>query len=314
MVLSALYLMTAGKMMKRFLLLITAAVLCFCLNFAQSAFAANDNAKYTLTVEVKDKKGIGVILASDGSFLTTFELIKNADYIKAKTQNGKTYIVDGYRYLSPKNNAAILTLKKANKLPYIKYKDLNEINVNDVSIPNSVFVSHIADKKRINTKNINWTKFTAQKLNKDELEEFIDYAEKNDDIPMLYKYLEPYASKCDIPSYRYTLLGTLAISGYLDNPKGNKHLVDNAAKWFALSINSGKNVDASAYGLFLASILRGDTEDIDSVYSFMKTLTFRKALGQLNKINHCKEGDYKCVRAGLFNMCKHLQMLTRKGY
>lgn len=55
-------------------------------------------------------QGSGVILNSDGTFVTCFHVIAKADYIKVKTTNGEEYYVDGFKYINPLEDIAILTL------------------------------------------------------------------------------------------------------------------------------------------------------------------------------------------------------------
>ena len=55
-------------------------------------------------------QGSGVILNSDGTFVTCFHVIAKADYIKVRTINGEEYYVDGFKYINPLDDIAILTL------------------------------------------------------------------------------------------------------------------------------------------------------------------------------------------------------------
>lgn len=69
-------------------------------------------------------QGSGVILNSDGTFVTCFHVIAKADYIKVRTTNGEEYYVDGFKYINPLDDIAILTLNTNNtnfvpiSLPY----------------------------------------------------------------------------------------------------------------------------------------------------------------------------------------------------
>ena len=70
--------------------------------------------KSMLYIEALNSKsgsqGSGVILNSDGTFVTCFHVIAKADYIKVRTINGEEYYVDGFKYINPLDDIAILTL------------------------------------------------------------------------------------------------------------------------------------------------------------------------------------------------------------
>ena len=78
--------------------------------------------KSMLYIEAPNSKGgsqgSGVILNSDGTFVTCFHVIAKADYIKVKTTNGEEYYVDGFKYINPLEDIAILTLN-TNKNDFI---------------------------------------------------------------------------------------------------------------------------------------------------------------------------------------------------
>lgn len=71
--------------------------------------------KSILYIETQDGSGSGIILDEDGTFVTCFHVIANADYITAKTKDGASYKVNGYKYLDPVNDVAILTLSTTKK-------------------------------------------------------------------------------------------------------------------------------------------------------------------------------------------------------
>lgn len=75
--------------------------------------------KSMLYIEAPNAKGgsqgSGVILNSDGTFVTCFHVIAKADYIKVKTTNGEEYYVDGFKYINPLEDIAILTLNTTKK-------------------------------------------------------------------------------------------------------------------------------------------------------------------------------------------------------
>lgn len=91
--------------------------------------------KSMLYIEAQNPKGgsqgSGVILNSDGTFVTCFHVIAKADYIKVKTTNGEEYYVDGFKYINPLEDIAILTLNTSKKdfipitIPY-SYSQIGE--------------------------------------------------------------------------------------------------------------------------------------------------------------------------------------------
>ena len=79
----------------------------------------NQKVKSMLYIEAPDSKGgsqgSGVILNSDGTFVTCFHVVAKANYIKVKTTNGEEYYVDGFKYINPLDDIAILTLNTTKK-------------------------------------------------------------------------------------------------------------------------------------------------------------------------------------------------------
>lgn len=68
-----------------------------------------------LYIETQDSRGSGIILKEDGTFVTCFHVIANADYINVKTKDGSKYKVNGYKYINIKDDVAILTLATTKK-------------------------------------------------------------------------------------------------------------------------------------------------------------------------------------------------------
>ena len=94
-------------------------------------FAKNASDVYSLNsdsilfVNTQDALGTGVVLKEDGTFVTCFHVIATADYVKVKTKNGEEYKVDGYKYIDPNNDVAILTLKTTKTFRPIKISTQN---------------------------------------------------------------------------------------------------------------------------------------------------------------------------------------------
>ena len=90
------------------------------------------NVQSMLYIETKNGSGSGVILENDGTFVTCFHCIAEADFIKVKTPDGKEYYVDGFKYINPLSDVAILTINSTDK------------NFVPIKIPNGL--SNVGDK------------------------------------------------------------------------------------------------------------------------------------------------------------------------
>ena len=110
--------------MKKFF--ISVLLLLFGCSFSLAKSASdiyNVNSESILFVSTQDTIGTGVLLKEDGTFITCFHVINGADYIKIKTKNEKEYNVNGYKYIDPNNDIAILTLKTTNTFKPIKISE-----------------------------------------------------------------------------------------------------------------------------------------------------------------------------------------------
>lgn len=101
--------------MKKILIL----MLAFCATAVYAIMPANklyeDKVKSVLFIETQSGTGSGIVLKDDGTFVTCFHVISNADYINVKTKDGRTYKVTGYKYLNPQTDIAILTINSRTK-------------------------------------------------------------------------------------------------------------------------------------------------------------------------------------------------------
>ena len=84
-----------------------------------------------LFIATQDSSGSGAILKDDGTFVTCFHVIANADYIFAKSEDGAIYYVNGYRYLDPKTDVAILTLDTKRKFIPFSLNPSNNIKIGE---------------------------------------------------------------------------------------------------------------------------------------------------------------------------------------
>lgn len=108
--------------------------------FAPANKLYEEKVQSVLFIETQSGTGSGIILKDDGTFVTCFHVISNADYINAKTKDGKTFKVTGYKYLNPKDDIAILTINSKNKFKPITLN--SEIKIGDV-------IYTIANPKRL---------------------------------------------------------------------------------------------------------------------------------------------------------------------
>lgn len=98
-------------------------------NSASSIYS--NNVSSVLYVETQDSSGSGVILKEDGTFVTCFHVIANADYIMAKLEDGSIYYVNGFRYINPLSDVAILTLDTTRKFTPIAINPMNNLKIGE---------------------------------------------------------------------------------------------------------------------------------------------------------------------------------------
>ena len=98
-------------------------------NSASSIYS--NNVSSVLYLETQDSSGSGVILKEDGTFVTCFHVIANADYIMAKLEDGSIYYVNGFRYINPLSDIAILTLDTTRKFTPITINHMNNLKIGE---------------------------------------------------------------------------------------------------------------------------------------------------------------------------------------
>lgn len=69
-----------------------------------------ENVKSMVYVKTQDRQGSGVIVQADGTFVTCFHIIADADYIKVQMNDGSVYNVTGFKYINPIDDIAVLTI------------------------------------------------------------------------------------------------------------------------------------------------------------------------------------------------------------
>ncbi len=89
------------------------------------------NVSSVVYVQTQDSSGSGVILKDDGTFVTCFHVIANADYIIVKLEDGSMYYVNGFRYINPLSDVAILTLDTKRKFVPISINSTNHLKVGE---------------------------------------------------------------------------------------------------------------------------------------------------------------------------------------
>lgn len=111
--------------------ILTILILIFCTGVAFAALPASkiyeQKVGSILYIETPNATGSGIILKEDGTFVTCFHVIDNADYINVKTKDNRTYKVTGYKYLNPENDVAILTINSKNKFKPIIVNNTTKI-------------------------------------------------------------------------------------------------------------------------------------------------------------------------------------------
>lgn len=89
------------------------------------------NVSSVVYIQTQDSSGSGVILKDDGTFVTCFHVIANADYIIVKLEDGSMYYVNGFRYINPLSDVAILTLDTKRKFVPISINSTNGLKVGE---------------------------------------------------------------------------------------------------------------------------------------------------------------------------------------
>ena len=188
-------------------------------------------------------------------------------------------------------------------------------NIN-FAVPTSYFVPYVDKKKKSNTKNLNWTDFVVSTLKEKDLSAFMDYAMTTENRTMMYKFMKGLLSDEEVESDDYSLYGSIAMLAYMDTSGSDNVLLNDALKWFALSINSNKNIELSSYGLILGSMLSGNVDNFDIYYDYLKKYSkSRKVLDkQLNSLFKCDTKDSDCIDKYLYDMGGYLNYLAKNIY
>ena len=111
--------------MKKFIICLNLLVIIFCADIqakatpeASTLYKSTVNS--TVLVETENGSGSGTIISEDGTLVTCFHVVDYANNITVKTHDGAKYKVNGYRYINPAADIAILTLKTDKNFKPIK--------------------------------------------------------------------------------------------------------------------------------------------------------------------------------------------------
>ena len=97
----------------------------------------NQSVVSTVYIETKNKHnklialGSGVIVSSDGSIVTCFHVIADADIIEIKLHDGSIYRVNGFKYINPLDDIAILTIESIRNFKPIKLAKIRNLQIGE---------------------------------------------------------------------------------------------------------------------------------------------------------------------------------------
>lgn len=115
-----------------------------------------------LFLTTQDSTGSGVIVKDDGTFVTCFHVIANADYIIAKSEDGAMYFVNGFRYINPLDDIAVLTLDTTRKFKPITLNSAKmQIGEKIYAISNPQGLQFVFSDGMINQFNKDYIQFSA---------------------------------------------------------------------------------------------------------------------------------------------------------
>ncbi len=117
--------------------------------------------KSIISIKTQDASGSGVILEDDGTFVTCFHVIANADTILVGLEDGSIYYVDGFKYINPLSDVAILTLNTTRKFTPIKTTNYYKIGEKIYTISNPQGLDFVFSDGIINQKTKDYIQFSA---------------------------------------------------------------------------------------------------------------------------------------------------------
>ncbi len=123
----------------------------------------NTNVQSIVYIETQDASGSGVIVKEDGTLVTCFHVIANADNIKVKLKDGSMYSVNGFRYINPLSDVAILTLDTNRKFRPITINPINNFSIGEriYTISNPQGLEFVFSDGMINQSTKDYIQFSA---------------------------------------------------------------------------------------------------------------------------------------------------------
>ncbi len=272
----------------------------------------NKNVHSMVYIKTQSAQGSGVIVDEAGTIVTCFYVIADADYINVKTQDGSTYTVNGFKYINPLTDVAILTLDA----PFSKFVpisiDKDNIQVGEkvytisspkglqfsfsdgmvnqytdnyiqfsapistgssggalldaqgnligiitsllkqsqninFALPNKFYVQQINNTTIKNIYNLKWTDFVASNASVEQFNLYTEYAIKENQYGLIYRYIKPYTILKDFPSSIYALIGACAMYDFFTNYQEQSKI--DAIDLFEKSIRANKNIESSLLAL-----------------------------------------------------------------
>ena len=117
--------------------------------------------KSIVSIKTQDTSGSGVIINEDGTLVTCFHVIANADTILVGMEDGSIYYVDGFRYINPLSDVAILTLNTTRKFTPLKIANSYKIGEKIYTISNPQGLDFTFSDGIINQKTKDYIQFSA---------------------------------------------------------------------------------------------------------------------------------------------------------
>ena len=123
----------------------------------------NTNVQSMVYIETQDASGSGIIVKDDGTLVTCFHVIANADHIIVKLKDGSIYSVNGFRYINPLSDVAILTLDTTRKFKPITINSANNFNIGEkiYTISNPQGLEFVFSDGMINQSTKDYIQFSA---------------------------------------------------------------------------------------------------------------------------------------------------------
>lgn len=328
----------------------------------------NSDVSSMVYISTQSKQGSGVIIQEDGTFVTCFHVIENANYINVKTHDNKTFKVNGFKYINPTEDIAILTIDA----PYTKFRPIG-INHNPLqigekvytisnpegleftfsdgminqykneyiqfsapissgssggallnekgeligiitstlkesqninfAIPNEYYIPNMNNLTIKNTFNQDWTKFLLSETNNNQFKINTNYKDiTSTSFEKYYYRCKDYVNLQDFPSQYYALVAYIAYMAYLETEE--KGILDNAIKWYELSIINSQNIEVSAFALSSLYAIKNETQKLERIY-LMLSQFYPASFKVIEKVEDTAELEI---------YYKHLIKLTKEIY